>query len=664
MCGVQNSHGGEMNSNEASPAWWRNDLWIPCVAGIFLALAWCLQRDWIVVNDNAFLQWGLPSGWVVTNRGFFLACLTVVYVVAGWNAFLVGLRLALRARLDVDFLMVVAAIAAAWIGEGIDGGLLLFLFSLGNALEHYAMGQSRKAIRALGKLAPKFAKVKRGAQEIDIAVEQLVVGDVVVVRPGERLPADGIILAGSGDIDQSPITGESVPVEKDVNDEVFAGTVNGDGSLEIRVSRPSSQSTMSRMILLVEDAQQQKGQTQRAAEAFTRVYVPCVVVGTVLALVIPTYFGWLPFDESLLRAIAMLVGASPCALAISTPAAVLSGVARAARSGVLIKGGLHLEGLAILRAIALDKTGTLTNGRPQIVGLFTADGVSERELLETASAIEQRSEHPIARAIVRAAEAKDIRVAAAENVSAIKGKGVTGTVAGKIIEVGSARLMRESGATLSDSMNSALAQNDASGHTVVVLSCGDKVLGFIALADRPRAEAAQAIRMLHALNVRPVIMLTGDRKGVAQSIANEVGVDEIEAELLPEDKINRVKALLEKYHAIGMVGDGVNDAPALAMATVGIAMGRGGTDVALEAADIALMADDLQRIPFAIGLARFARTVIRQNVAVSMGMVFILIPLTLSGLIGTTLAVIMHEGSTVAVVINGLRLLAFREPKK
>ena len=489
-------------------------------------------------------------------------------------------------------------------------------------------------------------------------------GDVVVVRPGERLPADGIILAGSGSIDQSPITGESVPVEKDVNDEVFAGTVNGDGSLEIRVSRPSSQSTMSRMILLVEDAQQQKGKTQRAAEAFTRVYVPCVVVATIAALIVPQYFGWLTFDESLLRAIAMLVGASPCALAISTPAAVLSGVARAARSGVLIKGGLHLEGLAIIRAIALDKTGTLTNGRPQIVGMFTADGVSERQLLETASAIEQRSEHPIARAIVRAAEAKEIRVAAAENVTAIKGKGVTGTVAGQTIEVGSARLMRERGAALSDAINTALAQHDASGNTVVVLSCGEKILGFIALADRPRAEAAEAIRLLHALNVRPVIMLTGDRKGVAQAIANDVGVDEIEAELLPEDKINRVKALLEKYHSIGMVGDGVNDAPALAMATVGIAMGRGGTDVALEAADIALMADDLQRIPFAIGLARFARKVIRQNVAVSMGMVFILIPLTLSGLIGTTLAVIMHEGSTVAVVINGLRLLAFREPKK
>jgi Cd2+/Zn2+-exporting ATPase len=388
------------------------------------------------------------------------------------------------------------------------------------------------------------------------------------------------------------------------------------------------------------------------------------VVGTIAALIVPQYFGWLTFDESLLRAIAMLVGASPCALAISTPAAVLSGVARAARSGVLIKGGLHLEGLAIIRAIALDKTGTLTNGRPQIVGMFTAVGVSERQLMETASAIEQRSEHPIARAIVRAAEAKDIRVAAAENVTAIKGKGVTGTVEGQTIEVGSARLMRERGAALTDAMNTALAQHDASGNTVVVLSCNDKVLGFIALADRPRAEAAEAIRLLHALNVRPVIMLTGDRKGVAQAIANDVGVDEIEAELLPEDKIDRVKSLLEKYHSIGMVGDGVNDAPALAMATVGIAMGRGGTDVALEAADIALMADDLQRIPFAIGLARFARKVIRQNVAVSMGMVFILIPLTLSGLIGTTLAVIMHEGSTVAVVINGLRLLAFREPKK
>ncbi|MCE9619133.1 MAG: heavy metal translocating P-type ATPase [Planctomycetes bacterium] len=647
MCGTRPSHDGDhAQSAPDSGAWWRGELMVPIVAGLFLLLAWIMHHEWI------------PS-----NRAIFWGCLGVVYLVAGWNAFLAGLRLMLKGRLDVDFLMVVAALAAAWIGEGVDGGLLLFLFSLGNALEHYAMGQSRKAIRALGKLAPRFAKVKRGDQEVEAPIEELVVGDVVVVRPGERLPADGVILAGSGSIDQSPITGESVPVDKDVDDEVFAGTVNGDGSLEIRVSRPSTESTMARMILLVEDAQHQKGRTQRAAEAFTRVYVPCVVAGTIAAIFVPSQLGWLPFDQSLLRAIAMLVGASPCALAISTPAAVLSGVARAARSGVLIKGGLHLEGLATIRAIAMDKTGTLTNGRPQIVGVFLAEGVDERRLLEAASAIEQRSEHPIAKAIVRAAEAKQIRVAPAENVAAIKGKGVSGSVAGRVIQVGSARLMLEQGAALPEAMKSELARHDTEGHTVVVLSLEEKVLGFIALADRPRAEAAEAIRLLHELQVRPIVMLTGDRKGVAQAIARDVGVDEVEAELLPEDKINRVKALLDKHHAIAMVGDGVNDAPALAMATVGIAMGRGGTDVALEAADIALMADDLQRIPFAIALARFARRVIRQNVAVSMGMVFILIPLALSGAIGTTLAVIMHEGSTVAVVINGLRLLAFREPR-
>jgi Cd2+/Zn2+-exporting ATPase len=647
MCGTDAAHAGDGEASTGAPAaaWWRNDLWIPAVSGIFLLAAWVMGR-----------------GWIAAPREVFFGCLAVVYAVAGWKAFRAGLRLMLRGRLDVDFLMVVAAIAAAWIGEGVDGGLLLFLFALGNALEHYAMGQSRKAIRALGRLAPRFATLKRGAEERQVAIDQLEVGDIVVVRPGERLPADGVVTAGSGGVDQSPITGESVPVEKDVGDQVFAGTVNGDGSLEVRVACRSRDSTMSRMILLVEEAQQQKGHTQRAAEAFTRVYVPCVVAGTAAAIIVPPWLGWLPFDQALLRAIAMLVGASPCALAISTPAAVLSGIARAARSGVLIKGGLHLEGLATIRAIALDKTGTLTAGRPQIVDIFTAAGSRERDLFEAASAIEQRSEHPIAKAIVRAAEAKGIRVPPADQVVAIKGKGVEGKVAGATVQVGSARLMQERGQSLPGGMAEALARHDAEGNTVVVLGRDGVVMGFIALADRPRPEAASAVRHLQALGVRPVVMLTGDRRGVAHKIAREVGVDEVESELLPQDKIHRVESLLKKHHAIAMVGDGVNDAPALAMATVGIAMGRSGTDVALEAADIALMADDLQRIPFAVGLARFARSVIRQNVVASMGMVLLLIPLALTGVIGTTLAVIMHEGSTVAVVINGLRLLAFREP--
>jgi Cd2+/Zn2+-exporting ATPase len=523
------------------------------------------------------------------------------------------------------------------------------------------MGQARKAIRALGKLAPKTARLLRGTQEQEVPVEQLQVDDVVIVRPGERLPADGRVRAGSGAVDQSPITGESVPVEKSPGDDVFAGTVNGDGSLEVSVTKRSADSTMSRMIRLVEEAQHQKGRTQRTAEAFTRIYVPCVVAGTVAAIVLPPLLGWLPFDQALLRAIAMLVGASPCALAISTPAAVLAGVARAARSGVLIKGGLHLESLAEIRAIAMDKTGTITAGRPEIVTMATVPGVDEARLLSLAAALERRSEHPIARAVVLAAETRGVPMLSAEGVAAIKGKGLEGTLQGARLQAGSPRLLAESGAPVPAALQQAINQLDGQGHTIMTVLLDGVPQGAIALSDRERPDARAAIARLQSLGVRPVVMLTGDRTAVAKAIGASVGVDEIRAELLPEDKITAVRELLQKHHAIAMVGDGVNDAPALAMATVGVAMGRGGTDVALEAADVALMADDLGRIPFAVALARFARGVIRQNVFVSMGMVLLLIPLTLSGVVNTTLAVIMHEGSTVAVVLNGLRLLAWRD---
>jgi Cd2+/Zn2+-exporting ATPase len=638
---IPSSHDIEPHGEEGSGI---SELLVPVLAGVALATAYAMQREWI----------GAP-------RELQLALFMVAYLIAGLEAFVRGLKLALRAHLDVDFLMVVAAVGAAFIGKWVDGGLLLFLFALGNALEHYAMGQARKAIRALGKLAPKTARMLRGTQEQEVPVEQLQVDDVVIVRPGERLPADGRVRAGSGAVDQSPITGESVPVEKSPGDDVFAGTVNGDGSLEVSVTKRSADSTMSRMIRLVEKAQHQKGRTQRTAEAFTRIYVPCVVAGTVAAIVLPPLLGWLPFDQALLRAIAMLVGASPCALAISTPAAVLAGVARAARSGVLIKGGLHLESLAEIRAIAMDKTGTITAGRPEIVTMATVPGVDEARLLSLAAALERRSEHPIARAVVLAAETRGVPMLSAEGVAAIKGKGLEGTLQGARLQAGSPRLLAESGAPVPAALQQAIDQLDAQGHTIMTVLLDGVPQGAIALSDRERPDARAAIARLQSLGVRPVVMLTGDRTAVAKAIGASVGVDEIRAELLPEDKIAAVRELLQKHHAIAMVGDGVNDAPALAMATVGVAMGRGGTDVALEAADVALMADDLGRIPFAVALARFARGVIRQNVFVSMGMVLLLIPLTLSGVVNTTLAVIMHEGSTVAVVLNGLRLLAWRD---
>ena len=633
-------HGSDSASDEGGI----DGLLVPVAAGACLAAAWCMQHGWV------------PGPWEL-QRLLFVAA----YLIAGLEAFVRGARLAARLHLDVDFLMVVAAIGAAWIGRWVDGGLLLFLFALGNALEHYAMGQARKAIRALGKLTPRTARRRSATGEEEVPVDRLEPGDIVIVRPGERLPADGRVHAGAGAVDQSPITGESVPVEKAAGDEVFAGTVNGDGSLEVSVTRRAEDSTMARMIRLVEQAQHQKGRTQRAAERFTAVYVPCVVAATIGAIAVPPWLGWLHFDEALLRAIAMLVGASPCALAISTPAAVLAGVARAARSGVLIKGGLHLESLAEIRAIAMDKTGTITMGRPEIAAVVPEDGVSPTRLLSLAAALERRSEHPIARAVVAGAEAAGAPRVEAADVAAIRGKGLQGTLEGRPLEAGSPRLLAERGTAISPQVRARVEQLDREGHTIVAVTLAGALQGVIALSDRPRPEASRTIERLHDLGVRPVIMLTGDRRAVAEQVGRSVGVDEVQAELLPEDKIEHVRTLLQRHGTIAMVGDGVNDAPALAMATVGVAMGRGGTDVALEAADVALMADDLDRIPFAVGMARFARSIIRQNVLVSMGMVLLLIPLTLTGLVNTTLAVIMHEGSTVAVVVNGLRMLAWRD---
>ena len=617
---------------------------MPILAGLAIAAAFVTESNWIVAPRE--VQW---------------AFVVVAYVVAGWNAMIRGIQLALRLHLDVDFLMVVAAIGAACIGRWLDGGLLLFLFSLGNALEDYAMGQARNAIRALGKLTPRVARRQRGSIEEEVPIEQLVIGDMVVVLPGERLPADGRIDNGTSAVDQSPMTGESVPVEKSVGDEVFAGTVNGDGSLLISVTRLAADSTMARMIVMVESAQNEKGKTQRIAEAFTRIYVPCVVAATIVAIILPTSLDWLAFHEALLRAIAMLVGASPCALAISTPAAVLAGVARAARFGVLIKGGLHLESLSTIRAIAMDKTGTITLGRPEISEIATAPGVDPMRLLALAAALERRSEHPIARALVLAADSRGAPSLIADDVVAIQGKGLQGNLNGSLLQAGSPRLLAEIAEGVPPSLQETISRLDAAGHTIVCVVLDRVLQGVFALSDRPRPESAKAIARLQSMGIRPIIMLTGDRRAVATRIGAEVGVDSVRAELMPQDKIEAVREILHTHHAMAMVGDGINDAPALAMATVGIAMGRSGTDVALEAADVALMADDLGRLPFTVALSRFARSVIRQNVFISMGMVIALIPLTLLGFVNTTLAVIMHEGSTVAVVLNGLRLLVWRD---
>jgi Cd2+/Zn2+-exporting ATPase len=625
----------------------------PAVAATALLAGWLLQR-----NEAPLAAWG--------------TLFAISYVVAGWSAFAEGLRELRRGHLDVDFLMAVAALGAAAIGEYAEGAMLLVLFSLGHGLEHYAMGQARKAIRSLGRLTPKTAWVRRGNEFAEVAVASVALGDLVRVRPAERVAMDGTVAAGASSIDQSPITGESIPVEKGTGDDVFAGTLNGDGLLEVKVTRIAADSTVTRMIRMVEEAQGQKSTTQRYAERFTRVYVPAVIGSTVVMAILPPVVGWLPWSDAFLRAMTLLVGASPCALAISTPAAVLAGVARAARHGILIKGGAHLESLGAINCFAMDKTGTLTVGRPALRRVITFAGADEARVLRTAAAIEDHSTHPLASAIVGAARSRGITFAAATDAQAIRGKGMTGMVDGERVHLGALRLFagdeagRDANAPprATAEASAAIASLEAEACTVMLVAADGKFLGAIGLIDGPRPEAAEAIAELHALGVKPVVMLTGDNEAVAQAVARLVGIDEVRAALMPENKINAVRELQSRYGALAMVGDGVNDAPALAAATVGIAMGKSGTDVALEAADIALMSDDLMRLPFAVGISRASRSIVRQNVFISMGMVFTLIPLAILGIIPIWLAVIMHEGSTVSVVINSLRLLGYKLPPR
>ena len=627
--------------------WWRREreLVEAGVAAAALLAGWLLQR-----GEAPAWAWGAAYG--------------VSFAVAGWEPTLDGLRQLARGRLDIDFLMIAAAAGAAVIGEFAEGAMLLVLFALGHGLEHYAMGQARQAIRALGRLTPTAAWVRRGADFAEVPVGEVAAGDIVRVRPSERVPMDGTVAAGASSIDQSPITGESVPVEKAAGDTVFAGTLNGDGLLEVRVTRVAADSTVARMIRLVEEAQGQKSVTQRYAERFTRVYVPCVIVATALMATVPPMLGWLGWGESFLRAMTLLVGASPCALAISTPAAVLAGVARAARSGVLIKGGAHLESLGTVACFAMDKTGTLTVGRPAVRRIVAFAGADDAAVLRAAAALEDHSTHPLAHAVLAEARRRSVAFPVAADTQAVRGKGMSGTVDGARVHLGALRMFDGAGdvPAPTEEARAAVASLEREACTAMLVAADGRFLGAIGLIDGPRPEAAEAVAALHAMGVRPVVMLTGDNPEVGQAIGRLVGVDEVHASLMPERKIEEVRSLAARHGAVAMVGDGMNDAPALAAATVGIAMGKSGTDVALEAADVALMSDHLMRLPFAVGVSRASRAIVRQNVAISMGMVFLLIPLAVAGAVPIWLAVIMHEGSTVAVVLNSLRLLAYRGP--
>ena len=628
--------------------------------------------------SGAFLlagwAWGRTQGDGATGP---LILLLLAYAAGGFFTVREAIENLRHRELKIDSLMIVAAAGAAVLGQWAEGALLLFLFSLGHALENYAMGRARRAIEALAALRPETALVRRGDQLVDVSVNDLVIGDVVVVKPDERVAADGFVVLGESSIDQAAITGESVPVDKrpvvDVAEarqrpdavgpehRVFAGTINQGKVLEVEVTRLASQSTLARVVELVRSAEHQKSPTQLFTDRFQKIFVPAVLVLVGLLL----FAGLVvdePFSATFYRAMAVLVAASPCALAISTPSAVLSGVARAARGGVLIKGGGPLERLGVLHALAFDKTGTLTEGRPQVTDVMPADGVTTQELLSVAIAVERLSDHPLAAAVVRDGLVRlgSHAVPEATDLESLTGRGLKATVAGETVHLGKKSLFDElGGAAVPAALKTRVLDLENQGRTVFVVRQGDRYLGAVGLMDTPREAAKAVMARLRELGMTRLVMLSGDNQRVADAVAASVGIDRAYGDLMPEDKVKAIQALRAEGE-VAMVGDGVNDAPALASASVGIAMGAAGSDVALETADVALMGDKLEHLPFVVGLSRQTRRIIRQNLWASLGMVALLIPATILGM-KMGVAVLFHEGSTLLVVANALRLLAYRD---
>ena len=587
----------------------------------------------------------------------------LTYITAGFDVATHAIPGLLKGRFDTDVLMLAAAVGAALIGQWTEGALLLLLFGLGHAGEHYALDRARNAVNALGELMPGTARVRRGDTIEELPVEQVQLGDVVLVRPGDRLPIDGVVLSGSSAVDQSAITGESVPHDKAAGDEVYAGTINRENALEIHTTRQSADNTLNRVMNLVAEAQEQTSPTQQFTQRFTSRFVPAVLGLTVLVMVMPPLLGWLPFRDSFYRAMLLLVAASPCALAVGTPAAVLAGIAQAARRGVLIKGGAHLENLGAIRVMAFDKTGTLTTGQFTVTDIVPLNGSGAKRLLQVTAAAEQQSNHPLALAVVRAAREKKLALPAADRLENVPGSGVRSQVEGRELLIGSLKLFANQNGgpqTPPEALRQTVARLEAEGKTTMAVKHGDEFLGVLALADVARTGVRGTLQKLIEMGVQKLVMLTGDNETVARQIAAEVGVTDVCAGLLPEQKLDVIRGLQQEHGAIAMTGDGVNDAPALATATVGIAMGGAGTAVALETADVALMADDLSQLPFAVGLSRASRRIIHQNMALALGVIGLLIISSVLGIVALREAVVLHEGSTILVVLNALRLLRYK----
>lgn len=626
------------------------------------AVAW--RRDPLflsTVASGVFLGAALIAGWLGASTALDYGLHGMALAAGGWMAAKKAVRAVLARRLDMNVLMTVAVLGAIAIGQWDEAASVAFLFALAQLLETYSLERARQAVRRLLAVVPLEASVRRDKLELRVAVGDVALGETIIVRPGERVPLDGVIRAGASALNEAPITGESMPVEKAPGFQVFAGSINGEGALEVEVTHRAQETMLARIIALVEQAQAQKAPTQTFVERFATIYTPAVIAGAVLIATLPP----LLFAEAawpwVYRALVLLVISCPCALVISTPVAVVCGLARAARAGILIKGGRVLEALGGLAALAFDKTGTLTKGQPTVVAVRSLDGVDVQEVLRLAAAVEARSEHPLAAAILHAARAQGLAWPDATDYRAVAGRGAQARLDGVTYHVGSHRYMEDLG-VCGESVEAALGELEDHGQTPIVLSNGSKVLGVLGVADQIREGAAESLAALRRLGIRPLVILTGDTPRTAEVIGQQAGADEVRAQLLPEEKVRAIQELVRRKISVGMVGDGINDAPALAAATVGIAMGAAGTDAAVETADMALVRDDLRQLPVAVRLGRRTLRIIRLNIVLSLATKAAFVALTVLGSATLWMAVLADMGTSLAVILNGMRLL--RDPSR
>jgi Zn2+/Cd2+-exporting ATPase len=586
-------------------------------------------------------------------------------LIGGYSLFKVGLKNLIKLQFDMKTLMTIAIIGAAIIGEWSEGAVVVILFAISEALEKYSMDKARASIRSLMDIAPKEALIKRNDKEMLIHVEDIIVGDIMLVKPGQKIAMDGLVINGNSSVNQAAITGESVPVEKQVNDEVFAGTLNEEGMLEVKVTKRVDDTTIAKIIHLVEEAQAERAPSQAFVDRFAKYYTPTIMLVAALVAIIPPILFSADWSEWVYQGLAVLVVGCPCALVVSTPVSIVTAIGNAARNGVLIKGGIYLEETGALKAIAFDKTGTLTKGVPVVTDFEIISDVTEsNHLLSVVAALEYRSQHPLAAAIIKRADQTGLPFKELEvtEFSSVTGKGIKGTVEGLSYNIGSPKWVNELlGNGLNQEIQKQIHTLQNQGKTVMVICTDHEIKALIAVADEVRETSLSIIEKLHALGIQKTIMLTGDNQGTAKAIGSQVGVTEVQSELLPQDKLDFIKQLRQEYGKVAMVGDGINDAPALAAATVGVAMGGAGTDTALETADIALMGDDLRKLPFTIKLSRKALQIIKQNITFSIAIKLIALLLVIPGWLTLWIAIFADMGATLIVTLNSLRLLKVKD---